>query len=131
AVTFILQIPPGQGVPTEEALVARGRRALDVAPEAETLEERPESLLAAAPEAGELTDLVEEPESGVWSGWLSNGARVHYRFMDERRDQVTVTITLAGGTIEETAANRGITDAAVVAWSRPATSRLTSTNIRD
>lgn len=131
AVTFVLQIPSGADVPGEDDLLAAGRAAFDVAPEAEAEAERPTTLMETAPTPGELTDLAEHVESGVWSGWLSSGVRVHYRFMNERKDQAAVVITLAGGQIQETEANRGISEAAAVAWSRPATGRLSSTNIRD
>jgi zinc protease len=51
--------------------------------------------------------------------------------MDQRKGEAAIAITLAGGPIQETAANRGITEAALRAWDRPATSRLSSTQIRD
>jgi zinc protease len=63
--------------------------------------------------------------------WLDNGVRVHHRFMDERKNEASVAITLAGGTIQETPADRGLTEAALRAWDRPATSTLSSTAIRD
>src|SRR5437879_12013226 len=47
------------------------------------------------------------------------------------RSRVSSAITVAGGPIQETAANRGITEAALRAWERPATSTLSSTQIRD
>ncbi|MDP2701132.1 MAG: insulinase family protein, partial [Candidatus Rokubacteria bacterium] len=49
----------------------------------------------------------------------------------QRKNEASIAITLAGGPIQETAANRGITEAALRAWDRPATSRLSSTQIRD
>jgi zinc protease len=51
--------------------------------------------------------------------------------MDQRRNEASVAITLAGGPIEETPANRGISEAARRAWERPATTHLSSTEIRD
>jgi hypothetical protein len=51
--------------------------------------------------------------------------------MDQRKNEASITITLAGGPIQETVANSGITEAAMRAWDRPATSRLSSTQIRD
>jgi zinc protease len=67
----------------------------------------------------------------VRSVWLDNGVRVHHRFVDQRRNEAKVRITLAGGEIEETAATRGVTRAAALAWQRPATSTLTSTQVRE
>ena len=71
------------------------------------------------------------PGSGVTSMWLDNGVRAHHRFMDQRKNEATITITLAGGPIQETAADRGLTEAALRAWDRPATGTLSSTEIRD
>jgi predicted Zn-dependent peptidase len=68
--------------------------------------------------------------TGVWSGWLDNGIRVHHRRVDSRKNEAAIVITLAGGVIEETTENRGVTEALVDAWNRAATSRLSSTEIR-
>ncbi|MGH7177994.1 MAG: M16 family metallopeptidase, partial [Tepidisphaeraceae bacterium] len=64
-------------------------------------------------------------------GWLSNNVRVNYRFMDQRKNDVTVQISLIGGELLETADNRGVTSAARLAWSRPATKELSSSDIRE
>jgi predicted Zn-dependent peptidase len=53
------------------------------------------------------------------------------RFMDYKKDSVFVSLALAGGTIEETATNKGITDVASLAVDEAATHRLSSTAIRD
>jgi zinc protease len=62
---------------------------------------------------------------------FANNVRVHHRFMDFKKDHVTVAITLAGGELRETAANRGITDVAVLPLLYPATSRFSSTTLRE
>ncbi len=134
AVTFTVQIPstvPG-GIPTEDEVVALGQKAMDVKPSApSSSSERPAQLLSAKPKAGTVTESAVHEASKVTSAWLSNGVRVHHRFMDYKKDQATVIITLAGGKIEETAKNHGISDVASLAWSKPATAHLTSTNVRD
>jgi zinc protease len=89
------------------------------------------TLLAALPRGGAVVESVSHPASGVTSLWLDNGVRAHHRRMDQRKNEASIAITLAGGPIQETAANRGITEAALRAWERPATSRLSSTQIRD
>src|SRR5439155_3305056 len=98
-------------------------RPLDVA--------RATKLLPTLPKGGTVVETVTHPASGVTSMWLDNGVRIHHRAMDQRKNEATISITLAGGPIQETAANRGITEAALRAWERPATSKLTSTQIRD
>lgn len=132
-VTFVAQLPdsvPG-GLPTESELVELGRKALDVSPEADKEEARATSLLASKPTPGKVVESDTHDKSGVSSAWLDNNVRVHHRFMDIRKDSVWININLAGGQIQETAQNRGITDVASLAWQSPATSTLSSTDIRD
>ncbi|NUN49433.1 MAG: insulinase family protein, partial [Candidatus Brocadiae bacterium] len=131
AVAIAAVLPAGDAVPSEAQLLEIGTAALAVKPEREKEEVRATKLLEALPEPGEVRESVEHTASRVWSAWLGNNTRVHYRFMDERRSQVTVSITLIGGDLHESADNRGITQAAQVAWSRPATKGLTSTDIRE
>jgi len=131
SVTFITELPSGGNVPTEAELISLGRLTLDVKPEKETEVARAASLLENSPPGGKIVESVEDTASGVLSAWLDNGVRVHHRFMGERKNEASVMITLAGGQIQETAATRGITEAAAVAWSRPATSALSSIQIRD
>ena len=45
----------------------------------------------------------------MWIAWLGNNVRVHHRFMDIEENQVTVSISLLGGELLETAENRGVT----------------------
>lgn len=130
-VTFIAELPSGGDEPGEPELIALGRASLSVKPDPETEVARASSLLERFPARGKFVEKIEHVASGVTSGWLDNGVRVHYRFMDQRKNEASVTITLAGGRIQESGANRGITDAAAMAWNRPATSKLSSVQIRD
>ena len=118
-------------VPTEDAVLQAALNALqkDVTPF--EVEERPENLLAALPEPGAIVESETAEDLGVTTGWLANGARFHYKFNDLQKEDVTVRIRLIGGVIEETAANRGITDAALAGYNQTATSTLTSTQITD
>ncbi|MHC5010738.1 MAG: M16 family metallopeptidase [Planctomycetota bacterium] len=129
--TFIATLPEGGDVPTQAELVELGRKALDVEPEKPEVVARAEALLETLPETGELVDEEVHEASGVWSAWYGNGIRVHHLFHDARKNEVSVSIVLAGGEIEETAENRGVTLAGALAWQNAATSRLTSTQIRD
>jgi zinc protease len=130
-VLFVAELPAGGDAPDEAQMVALGRAAVDVEPGAPAETDRPATLLSALPAAGTVVEQSLHVDSGVTSAWLDNGVRVHHRFMDQRRAQVSVVVTVAGGRIQETAANRGISDAAAVAWDRPATSALSSPQIRD
>lgn len=119
------------GVPTEEDVLKAAREALAASVSAETERERPSALMAQTPPQGKIASMAVMPAAEVLSGRLENGGMFHHRFMDYRKNSATVTITLAGGQIEETAATRGFTQAAAVALSRPATRRLSATDIRD
>jgi zinc protease len=118
-------------VPTREEVLAKARAAWEQKVEASAEEKTPESLLAAPPTPGKVAESVTDTDLGITSAWLSNGVRVHHRFMDYKKDTVFVSISLAGGGIEETVANAGVTDVATLAVDEAATSRLTSGQIRD
>ncbi len=128
---FIAELPTTDSVPSEAELVALGQAAVNVTPDKIAETARATALLSTLPQGGAVVDSVTDTPSGVTSMWLDNGVRVHHRFMDQRKNEATIAITLAGGQIEETPANRGVTEAALRAWDRPATSTLSSTAIRD
>ena len=128
---FLLEMASNASPPTEEEYLAAAAAAFDVTPQAQAEDDRAETLLEAAPPGGKVAEEALDSASGVWSAWLDNGVRLHHRFMDVRRHEVTVTITLAGGTIEETADDRGISDAAALAWKRPSAGKLTNEQVRD
>ncbi|MHB8865409.1 MAG: M16 family metallopeptidase [Pirellulaceae bacterium] len=130
AVAVIAVLPSSANVPTESALLDLATRALSVKPEPEAVAERASQLMKTLPAAGAFTELSEHPSSGVWSGWLSNNARVHYRYMESRKNEVTVRISLIGGELHETADTRGVTQAATIAWAQPATAHLSSADVR-
>ncbi len=131
AAVFTVELPSSQQVPTEEELVSLGKAALDVKPEPIAEKTRPTTLLSKAPAPGKIAESATHEATGVTNAWLSNGVRVHHRFMDYKKDQATVTISFAWGQLMETAANRGVSEVGALAWNRPATSTLSSTNIRD
>ena len=128
---FIAELPASDEVPSETQFLALGRAAAAVKPGKPVEVARATTLLAAVPRGGTVAESLPHAASGVTSMWLDNGVRVHHRYMDQRKHEASIAITLAGGPIQETAANRGITEAALRAWDRPATSRLSSTEIRD
>lgn len=130
--TAVLKIDPAAGqTPTDEALLAAMRAALarPTSRPPETLEEHP--LVASALKPAEVLEPTSNEKLGISSAWLSNGVRVHHRFMDYKKDQVLVSINLAGGHLEETAENYGVSQLAELVFSQPATRRLSSTEIQD
>lgn len=128
---FIAELPSSGSVPTEAELVKFGREAFNVTPPAEAAAAKITQLMAKPPAPSTPVDVATHEATSVTSAWLASGARVNYRFMDIEKNSVTVTITLAAGAVEETEANRGISEAAAVAFSRPATSNLKSTEVRE
>ncbi len=131
AVAFVAVLPAGANVPTDEQLLQIGTAAMAVTPTKEVEVAHATSLLKELPAPGTVTEPQEHAASQVWSAWLSNNARLHHRFMDYKKNEVTVTITLLGGDLLENAQNRGVTQAAQIALARPATKSLTSTDIRE
>ncbi len=114
SVTAVL--PAADDVPSESQLLEIARKALAVKPTREAVVKHATQLMEQLPESGKVLDLTEHTSTGVWSGWMSNNARIHYRFMDTHKNQVTISISLLGGELFETAENRGITQAAMIAW---------------
>jgi zinc protease len=133
ALTFVVTLPQNDAVklPADEALLAAAKAALAKKAEAPQWEERPTTLLDKEPKPGKLGEAVTDPDLQITSAWLDNGVRVHHRFMDYKKDLVLLSITLAGGEIEETAANTGVTAIAALLFGQPATNRLRSTDIQD
>src|SRR5690606_7903578 len=68
--------------------------------------------------------------AGVTSVWLSNGVRAHHRAMATRPGVVSITVTIAGGRIEETEAERGRTQATVALWRVPASRSRSASDVR-
>jgi zinc protease len=131
AVAFVAVLPAGPLVPTEAALLEIGEKALSVKPTKDVEVAHPTQLIAKLPEPGEVKESDDHAGTRVWSAWLANNVRVHHKYMHLTKREVTVTISLVGGDLSETAENRGITSAASLAFSRPATKSLSSSDVRE
>lgn len=130
---FVLKLPEKEGVvvPDTETVLAAAKAASDRKTEPPKEQEEAKELLAAVPEPGKVVESTFDEDLGITSAWLDTGVRVHHRFMDYKKDTVLVSISLAGGKLEETKANAGVTDVATLAFDQPATSRLSSPEITD
>ncbi|MCP4590237.1 MAG: insulinase family protein [bacterium] len=133
AYAYAVQMPEKEGVtiPAREDVLAAARAAWGRKLEAPRENEVPTDLLASEPTSGKIAEQTADPDLKITNVWLENGVRVHHRYMDYKKDSVYVNIALAGGRIEETAGQVGLTEVAALAVQQAATSRLTSTNIRD
>jgi len=130
---YIVSLPEQAGVaiPSREDLRTVVEAALATPAVAWQQKARPTALLAKEPQPGTIVEQTRFAPLQVTQATLSNNVRLHYRYMDFKKDHVTVTITLAGGAIQERADQRGLTEVATLALSTPATSQLSSTDIRD
>jgi len=130
AVTFLAQLPSGEDVPEESEVLTMATAFAERAPEPDEEEQLAESLLDEAPGGGAIERTSTHEASGVTTAVLGNGVIVHHKRMEQRENFAEVRITVLGGQIEETAENRGVTQAAAQAWVRPATSTLSGKQIR-
>lgn len=130
---YVVTLPedPNVAVPTSDTVLAAAREALARTTEPLGDEAGDATLLAQLPEPGKVAETTTDDELGVTTTWFENGVCMHHRYMDYKKDTVHVSISLAGGSIEETAANAGITQAAARGFDRPATATLSSTQIDD
>jgi len=131
AVTVLVQGPSSMSLPSEEDLAKKGTEFLAAKPAAQAVGARPTALLSELPKPESIGAPQVHQASDVATWTLPNGVIVHHRFMDYRKNSVSVQILLAGGELLETEANRGVSDAAIQAWNTAATSKLASTEITD
>lgn len=117
--------------PDEAKILAAVKKAEAVDVKAKVAKKRPKSLLEKEPEPGKISKQKEDEDTKILSVTFENGVRVRLRSMDFKKNQVWVRMTLAGGELAETAANRGITEVATLALQQQASKKLSSIDIRD
>lgn len=130
---YVVEMPEKEGVsvPASETVLAAARAALAKKTEPLGDEEGEATLIAKAPEPGKVTGTTKDDDLGITTLTFDNGVVMHHREMDYKKDTVYVSISLAGGPIEETAANAGISQAAALGFNDAATSKLSATQIDD
>ncbi len=130
---FILTLPDKDDlpVPKQDEVLALANAALTTSVEPWQVAARPTSLLKQEPQPGPLVEQTRFAPLNVVHVTFANNVRLHYRFMDFKKDHVTVAVRLAGGKIRERPENRGITGLAALAFSQPATGQFSSTAIRN
>jgi zinc protease len=127
----ILPEREGLAVPSEQEVMAVAEQAENAQVEPPAAADIRQDLLDADPKPGAVMETTRAPDLGILSVTLTNGLRAHLRTMDFKKDQVFVNVTLAGGALRETTRDRGVTQAATLAFRQPAASHLSSTQIRD
>lgn len=83
-----------------------------------------QGLFGPIPTPGRIDQLTRDLELDIWTARMANGVVVHTRSMRTRPGWVEISIVLRGGVIDESAATRGLTDAAALAFETPATASL-------
>ncbi len=108
---ILATLPEKEGVeiPTEEALLATFAKAVAAEVEKTGGQTDAKGFLAKEPEPGKIVSRSEVKDLNVTTVTFENGVTVHVKPTDFRKDTVFVNVRLVGGTIEETATNRGIT----------------------
>lgn len=86
------------------------------------------AIITDLPAPGTVVQQTLDTDLNITTALLSNGAVVHHRFMDDDPGTVAVSIIFVGGTLEETALNRGVGRAAGLT---KATSKWSSEQIAD
>lgn len=130
--TVVLSLPRGGGVkaPTP-AQVMQIVKAVEAVPVAKRDDSAwPERLLLQDPAPGRTVGHTLNGELNVLSVSFENGVRLHVRPLASQKDQVSVRVTLAGGRVNETPLNAGITEIAALPFETPATDTLSSIEIR-
>ena len=128
---FVVTMPTGDNVPTDDQVLALGTEFLSLTPEPLEDATKFTTILDAMPTPGTFTDRSVHDATDIETAWLANGIAVHHRFMDYKKDSATITITLAGGVIEEAPNQRGLTDMATLPMSEPASRSRSSNDIND
>jgi len=132
--TYTLIMPEtkeGLKLPTAEDVLAAASAAWALKTEAVAETKAADSILASLPEPGKIEKQTTDEDLKITTVKYANGVTVHHRFMDYKKDEILIRITIPGGELEETAENHGVGEVAGVVFDQPATSRLDSTQIRD
>jgi zinc protease len=131
---YILTMPSskeGLKLPGNDDILAAANAAWAKKTEAPTEVKLAGSILPSEPDAGKVVSQDTDKDLGITNVTFANGVVMHHKFSDYKKDQAAISILMPGGSIEETAANRGVGAVASIILARPATSRFTSSQIRD
>jgi zinc protease len=131
---YVLTLPAptnGMMLPSSEEVLAAAKVAWTQTTPATEEVAQSGSLLPGDLKAGQVISQETDKELGLTNATFANGVVMHHKFSDYKKDEAIVQITLPGGVIEETPENHGISSAAGLILAHPATSRLTSSQIRD
>ena len=132
--TYVLNLPAnkaGCSAPGPADVMAAADAAWAAKTDAQANTDAATSILKTEPTPGQVVAQDTDKDLAVTTATFANGVVMHHKFSDYRKDRVLVAITLPGGQLEETAADRGVSDLAGVILKRPATGTLSSAQIAD
>jgi predicted Zn-dependent peptidase len=72
------------------------------------------------PPFGEYREKQEIFAASMWTGVLTNGVRISLRYFPLDKQTGQIQVAFFGGGLEEDASTRGLTEAAIQAWKKPA-----------
>jgi zinc protease len=119
----VVTVPPEKGnkAPTAQQVRAVIARARQVALPRYVYAPRIHTYLDHQPKPGRIVARSFDKRLGVTDVSFANGVRVHIKPVSGSQDSVYIGGILAGGTLQETPKDRGITEEAVAALSNPQT----------
>jgi predicted Zn-dependent peptidase len=82
------------------------------------------------PAFGEWREQTEVFSASMWTGVLTNNVRVSHRYFPNEKQTGQIQVALYGGGLQEDASTRGLTEAAMMAWKKPATKDLSHTELK-
>ena len=128
---IILEIPDKSGleIPLKEDLLRTVRRAESLKVKPLDFKARPRQLLNKEPKGGNIASSKFHKLTQVTSVKLENGCCFHHKYSAMNKDNISVQLKFAGGRIEETEENQGITNMAILPLQQPAAARLTAIDI--
>lgn len=127
--SLALVLPTSVAAPTaDEAALLLDAVPAPPAPTPSTL--GPETLLPTDPPPGRVERIEIHPSSQVTTADLSSAVRVHHRSTASRPGEVVVVLSIAGGSGEESPAERGLASAAASLWDAPAARSRSGISIR-
>lgn len=127
---IVVALPSRPGNPSEAMVRETVAAAWSSQPEATSELVRPWKLFPELPVPGEVAEMSQDPETGVWSGWMSNGVRFHVRQMAARKPGgIEIGMTIAGGELIETAPTRGLSEVVAQSWNSLSTPNMSAEDL--
>jgi len=116
---------PAPSVETARAQL-EARRGLRLKPLAEDwVNTAAPPILTSIPAHGEIQEITQHPQSGIWTARLGNGVVVHQRTMSDETNTSELRVSLV-----RTIGDRTLEQAAISGWRSPSTTRLDSDEMR-